>query len=230
MIDLLADHHVHSTFSDGRHDLATNIATAEALGLHTLGCVDHVRHDTDWLPAYVTAVARARFRTHLTLFCGVEAKLLDAHGTLDVPSDLTGVDRIYVADHQLPWGDGVLTPRQGRELISGGVATRCVVEAVVNATARAVARCPRAAVVAHLFSVLPKLGISEDEVDLRQLDPLIEAVLRAGAAVEVDERWACPSPRVARHLAEAGVPLLASSDAHDARAIGRYPWLSEAFA
>ncbi len=46
--------------------------------------------------------------------------------------------------------------------------------------------------------------------------------MRAGARVEVNEKWACPSPRTIRALASAGVPLVASTDSHDCATIGRY--------
>ena len=48
-MNALADMHVHSTFSDGRDRIEDNIAECESLGLVALGCVDHVRADTDWV-------------------------------------------------------------------------------------------------------------------------------------------------------------------------------------
>ena len=50
VVNALADMHVHSTFSDGRDRSRTTSPSAEALGLAALGCVDHVRVDTDWVP------------------------------------------------------------------------------------------------------------------------------------------------------------------------------------
>ena len=46
---------------------------------------------------------------------------------------------------------------------------------------------------------------------------------RAGALVEVNEKWACPSPRTIRALAAAGVPLVASTDSHDCATSGATP-------
>ncbi len=96
------DMHVHSTFSDGANTLAENVAEAESLGLVELGCVDHVRVDTDWVPAYAAAVAAMREQTAVRLQCGIEAKLLDTAGALDLPEPCPGVDAIYAADHQVP--------------------------------------------------------------------------------------------------------------------------------
>ena len=105
-ISLREDRHVHSRFSDGEGTLAQNIAAAEALGLHELTCVDHVRVSTNWVPAYVEAVRAARASTTVRLGCGIEAKLLDTDGALDLPPQIEGVDAIYAADHQVPLADG----------------------------------------------------------------------------------------------------------------------------
>ncbi|MFZ0974784.1 MAG: PHP domain-containing protein, partial [Solirubrobacteraceae bacterium] len=90
MSEARQDMHVHSTFSDGAHSLEENVAEAESLGLVELGCVDHVRVDTDWVPAYAAAVAALRERTEVRLQCGIEAKLLDTAGALDLPEPCLG--------------------------------------------------------------------------------------------------------------------------------------------
>jgi putative hydrolase len=45
--------------------------------------------------------------------------------------------------------------------------------------------------------------------------------------LEVNEKWACPSPRTVRAFAAAGVPLVASTDSHDCRDIGVYSAVRE---
>jgi putative hydrolase len=44
----------------------------------------------------------------------------------------------------------------------------------------------------------------------------------AGAQLEVNEKWGCPSARTVRAFAEAGVTLVASTDSHDCRDVGVY--------
>ncbi|HPH67062.1 MAG TPA: PHP domain-containing protein [Kofleriaceae bacterium] len=219
------DFHVHSTYSDGKGELSENITAALAAGIEELGCVDHVRQDTDWVPRYAHAVATLRATTPIQLYCGVEAKLLNEAGDIDVPRDLAGVDFIYVADHQLPWRDACLGPRDVRALLASGAATpQAIVTAITNATCRAMQRHPNV-VVAHLFSILPKCGLTEDVVDDGSLDRIAAAAYRAGARVEFDERWNCPGRRVLQAMQSYSVPVVASSDAHRPSEIGRYAWL-----
>lgn len=224
------DLHVHSTWSDGAAPIAANLAAAERRGLIRLGCVDHVRRDTAWVPDFVAEVTALRRHARLELVIGVEAKLLDQSGTLDAPAELPGVERIYAADHQLPLGDTCLGPRAVRGLLADGAISRAqVIDALVDALVGAAARYPRM-VVAHLFSALPKVGISEDEVDDRQLARLAEALVRRRVAIEIDEQWSCPGPRIARALASAGVPIWASSDSHRPDGIGVYDHVHAVFA
>lgn len=217
------DMHVHSTFSDGKNTIEENIAEAEALGLRTLTCVDHVRMDTTYVPQFVAAVRALRPTTEVELLCAVEAKILDTAGTLDLPDGLEGVDRLYAADHQVPWTDGPRHPREvGEALQTGEVSAREVLEHLVDGTAGAVTRYPDV-VLAHLFSVLPKLGLHEEDVPMDLIERLADATAAAdGGRIEVSERWSCPQTRTLAPFVARGVPLLLSTDAHMRSRMGRY--------
>ncbi len=143
---------MHSTFSDGRDPIEGNVEEAEQLGLTELTCVDHVRAGTDWVPDYVAAVRRIRETTDVELRCGIEAKLLDTTGALDLPDAYDGVDAIYAADHQVPLADGPNHPREVKARIAAGeLEAGAVVEALVESTARALDR-PERVVIAHFLS------------------------------------------------------------------------------
>ena len=173
---LLEDHHVHSVFSDGKTTIEENIAQAERCGLRRLGCVDHVRADTTYVPEYVAAIRRLRPTTAVALTAGIEAKILDLSGRLDVPvAGVDGIDFVYVADHQFPWNDGPRSPRDVKAALQAGhvTAAHCgtmLIESTIAAM-RGYRRHPL--VLAHLFSILPKLGLSEDDVPEEQLLSLI---------------------------------------------------------
>ncbi len=216
------DMHVHSTFSDGADRLEDNIAEAEALGLTALGCVDHVRASTDWVPDYVAAVNGLRERTRVQLRCGIEAKLMDTTGALDLPENIDGVDAIYAADHQVPLESGPTHPREVKERISSGdLAAADVIDALLTSTARALER-PQRVVIAHFLSILPKIGLTEADVSLEGLETLAEATARTGQEIEISERWRCPSAATLRPFKARGVPIVLSTDSHKRGTIGRY--------
>jgi putative hydrolase len=218
------DMHVHSTYSDGAGTIAENVIVAEKAGLSVLTCVDHVREDTDWAPAFAEEVRVFAGEAKIDVRSGLEAKILDTSGELDLPADTGGVDRIYAADHRVPLDDGPADPAAVRLAIEGNeMDPAVVVESIVSATANAVARRPNL-VIAHLFSVLPKIGLDETAVPEESLERLATAAAENGASIEIDERWRCPSARTARAFHAAGVPILLSTDSHTPETIGRYDY------
>jgi putative hydrolase len=224
---LLQDHHVHSTFSDGRSTLEENIAEAERLGLGHLGCVDHVRADTTYHPDYAAAVRALRPKTAVSLSIGIEAKILDAEGTLDLPATgLEVIDVIYAADHQFPWQGGPRSPREVKADLDKGASVSHCIETLVMATVAAMRR-PRShrLVLAHLFSILPKVGLSEDQVPDSLIAELASAAAATGTVVEISERWRCPSQRALNAVRAAGAAIVCSTDSHLASAIGRYDYV-----
>jgi putative hydrolase len=205
------DFHVHSTFSDGASSLAQNVQAARERALRTLCLVDHVRRDTEWLPEFTAAVAPFKKQQGLRVLAGVEAKILDTSGRLDLPSGLDGIDLVLIADHQFPADGGPVHPAQVQEAIGRGETTA----SALDATDR---RC----VLAHLFSVLPKMGLDEAMVPEPLLAQLASRVTLAGAMVEINEKWACPSPRTIAAMDHAGVCVVAGSDSHHCRDVGVY--------
>jgi putative hydrolase len=217
------DFHVHSTFSDGASTLAENVRAARERGLRTLCLVDHVRRDTTWVPDFAAAVRRYRHQAGLRVLAGVEAKILDSSGQLDVPPDLTrsqDIDLVLIADHQFPGQAGPVHPDQVRAAIAdGGLTAAEAIEQLCRATAKALRP---GAVLAHLFSLLPKIGLDEAMVPAGVLADLAGQVAAAGVLVEVNEKWSCPSARTVAALAGAGVSLVAGSDSHHHRDVGVY--------
>jgi len=222
-IRLDQDYHVHSTFSDdAQSTLAENVAAARARGLRTLCLADHVRRDTPWVPAFLAAVAALRPVPGLDVLAGLEAKILDRAGALDLPDGCAGADIILIADHQFPGDLGPVHPRVMREAIASGEATVGeVIDGLIEATGNALQVAGQSQL-AHLFSILPKMGVDESAVPDRAIGHLARRARRAGALLEVNEKWACPSARTVRAFADAGVTLVASTDSHHCRDIGVY--------
>jgi len=225
---LRSDGHVHSTFSDGTSDPLENLRAATAAGLTRSVMADHVRADTDWLPRFVRAVDELRSGTAVDVRIGVESKILDSAGTLDLPARLEGVELLLIADHQVPTDGGPMGPATVRaELAAGRLEASGVIGTLVRAMMAAVSRADRPAVLVHPFSVLPKLGLAESDVPDELLRALGVRCRETGTSVEINEKWACPGIPVARLLVACGADLVAGSDAHASEAVGRYRYVRD---
>jgi putative hydrolase len=227
MISRSSDLHTHSTVTDGTATPSEMADAAVAAGLSTWGLSDHVRAGSDWLDDYVLEV-RALRRDGLRILCGVEAKMLDATGRLDLPAQLPELDYVLIADHQFPGPDAPMPPDAVRQSLQSGAAKAPqLIEQLVLATCAAVERAPFPAIVVHPFSLLPKCGLTEDQVSPELIDALADACLRVGASVEVNEKWRCPTSAILDRLRARGVSLRAGSDAHRAADVGAWSYLDE---
>lgn len=224
---LTQDMHVRSTFSGGANTIEENVAEAERIGLTELACVEQVRENTRWVPAYVAAIRDSRKRTPIVLRCAVEAKILDTYGCLDLPAELDGIDAVYAASHQAPSPDGPMNPRSTRERIEDGeLDPQMVLRWIVGGTLAAL-HGHEHLVIAHLFSVLPTLGLEEGEVSSDLVDSLAVAAAESDAQIVVDEHWRCPAVRTLRPFLRRGVPLLLGSGGDDSETVGRYDYCAD---
>ncbi len=223
MLEILrGDHHVHSTFSDDAVSTPEeNVAAAHAAGLREVRLVDHVRRSTTWVPDYVRAMRALAVPDGLKVRTGVEAKILDRDGTLDIPPLPDGVERILIADHQFPAAEGPLGPTEVRRRIDAGWSIADVLDDYVGALIAVMQRHPGNQL-AHCFSLLPKLGIEESAVGEERLTAWADAARATGTIVEVNEKWACPAPAALAAARRAGVELVAATDSHTAGDVGRY--------
>lgn len=229
-VDLREDHHIHSTFSDGKGTLQSNLDAGLAAGMHTLGFVDHARIDTAWLPDYIEAVRAIGRRAPITITCGVEVKILDTTGAIDVPDDAREVDRLVIADHQMPLEDGVHHPAAIRtDIEEGRRAPDQVIAELLESTTQAARRNP-GSTLAHLFSILPKCGLDESMINDRQLESLGRELSAADVSVELSERWRCPGAAALVVLHRSGTRLIASTDSHRSETIGQYDWVRDTLA
>ncbi|ACZ22177.1 PHP family phosphohydrolase, histidinol phosphatase [Sanguibacter keddieii DSM 10542] len=220
------DGHVHSTFSDDAvSSVDENLAAAVATGLTSVTFVDHVRSTTAWVPEMVATVRALSVSEGLEVRCGVETKLLDVHGRLDLPRDAVvgtgGLDVVLVGDHQFPGTDGPWSPSQTRARLADGLSAADAVDQLVAASVAAMVAQPGIQL-AHWFSILPKVGLSEADLTDEHLHAWASAARETGSTLEVNEKWACPGPRAVRAALLAGASLVVATDSHDARDVGRY--------
>ena len=223
---LRGDYHVHSSFSDDAvSTIAQNLDAAARIGLTEIRLIDHVRIDTTWVPEFLAEVTRESKYDELAIFTGVEAKILNARGEVDIPRGLVvgpgGVDAIVIADHQFPGLDGPWSPEVTREKIAAGLAKEDALDILIGATIAAMESVEWGQL-AHCFSILPKIGLGEDDLSDEQLAAWAGAAARTGTLIEINEKWGCPAPRALRAAMAAGARLVASTDAHIASDVGRY--------
>jgi putative hydrolase len=230
MFNLSQDLHTHSTFSDGKNTIEENIKAAIQAGVAILGCADHVRKETHWLAEYVGEIQRLskKYQGQIMVEANIEAKLLDEFGTLDIPQQLPiGIRRILVADHQFPLKNGCYTPEEIRNmLLYGQITPYGLYQALIKAYCFAMQRYP-SVLIAHPFSILPKVGLSENDIPEKLLIKLAKCAVKTHTPIEISERWRCPNERTVLLLKSYGVQMPCSTDAHQKEAIGVYRYVKE---
>jgi DNA polymerase (family 10) len=199
-VDLLGDLHVHSTASsDGRSSIEELAASGRRLGRRYIAITDHSRSrpfglDAEELAAHARAVrdADARIEHGPRLLAGIEVDILPS-GALDLPDEaLAGLD-VVVAEVHARLHDPAerTTARIGRALRSGRV---------------------------HVLAHPTGRQIGTRDGYALDLDRVLETARAEGVALEVNampERLDLPDVECRRAKA-AGVPLVISTDAHDA--------------
>ncbi|MCW2924603.1 MAG: hypothetical protein JWM98_2007 [Thermoleophilia bacterium] len=203
--DLRGELHCHSTWSDGRADIATMARAAIERGLGHLAVTDHswsLRIVNGLGPGDLAAqwreieVVRAQLPEDFTLLQGIELEILP-DGSLDFDADTLGrLDWVVASIHS--------RQRQDRDEIT--------------ARMEQAMRSPFVDCIGHPTSRL-LLRRAKTQLDTERL---IELAAATGTCLEINssaDRLDLDSP-TARRAAEAGVLLCINSDAHGADTLG----------
>jgi len=227
-LELRADGHVHTGFAAGRDSVGVIVSAADLAGLTSVTFADQMGPDTTWLSAYADTIRRARRRTELNLRIAAEVEVVRRDGWLAWPADLGYLEAVSVSVSRLPLADGPVAPREVRALLATGkLIPEQVAEIVVTATIKGMDRASRyaPAQLARPLGLLGQVGIDDSAVTPEILDALAAACRHTGTAVEISEAWRSPSPRVVAMLREAGVTMIAASDARYAGEVGHWQYL-----
>jgi len=236
---MLADYHTHTSLCHHAEGWPVEYAAAAvAAGLPELGCSDHSPMPEDdfdeWrmarsdLPRYVESVEAARAaHPGLPVRLGLEVDYFDEGGSwLDTLEGLAPWDYLIGSVHYLPGGWDVDNPKW----LSLGRWEQQPVEEVWQAYFAAYERCIRSGrfdFCAHP-DLVKKFG-HRPAGDLRRFyEPVVQAVVDVNAILELNtaglrnsagEQY--PSRGFLQVLAEAGTPIVISSDAHRPGDVGR---------
>jgi DNA polymerase (family X) len=220
--DIIADFHVHSTWSDGqltilemakaavRRGLRVIAITDHSAGLGVAGGLDPVRHSQQ--AAEIRRV-QAELGDRILLLHGSEVEI-KADGTLDYPDEfLAGLDLVVASLHV-----GLRQPREK------------VTQRAINAV-----RNPNVDILGHPTGRL----IPEREGADLDMDAVLAAAAGSGAALEINAHPARLDldDTHARRAKEMGIPICIDTDAHSEAdldrlffgvAVARRAWLTKA--
>ena len=215
-----SDYHVHSTFSDDAvSTLAENIAAAESKKLDTVRLIDHVRASTTWVPEFLAAVAAEEIPEQLEVLTGVEAKMMDVTGRLDIPADL-GDLTVVIADHQFPGLDGPWSPDETKQRLASDLSADDAMQLLFDAYFAAMRGRPGSQL-AHPFSIVDKIGLGRMDATTDQAAEFVAVAVETNTLVEVNQKWGVSRVLPLRQLLAVDRIVMAS-DAHVASDVGRY--------
>jgi putative hydrolase len=110
--DLKVDFQIHTTFTDGSHAPQEIIAAAEDQGLKAIAFTEHIRSDSTYYPEFIAHIDQLRSKSSLDIFVGVETKVLDEKGSLDIsPADQKRAQIILGSVHRINDNGALIHPR-----------------------------------------------------------------------------------------------------------------------
>ncbi len=220
-MNIIADYHVHSRFSDGQASLQQNAAAALAKGLKAVAMTEHgPRHlhagikdkqIADFLEQ--TAALAQQYRGLLYIKAGIEANPLHRDGTIDIPENFkSSFDVVCLGVHRSVWAKEWksnvdfhikrhMLPRKNR--------SRAMTDMLIAAMER------------NRVSFLAHPGQYTGPLDWKRL---ATACSRNNVAIEINARSGhlCFDANDARLMRDCGAVFVVNSDAHKTDEIGAF--------
>ena len=214
--DIVFDFHMHTTWSDGTHSAAEMASRARELGITAIAITDHVNRGCPWYARFHRELTQLRESAGTTIYMGLEAKALDAGGTLDASPDLLEqADLVIGSVHRYPDGEGGLIPLA--DIPSLGAARAAELEFGL-ALGLVSNRQNGVHVLGHPFGVY---STRFPDVPMDRLRMLMQACRDHGVAFEISTRYCRDLAGLASLLAEVNPPVSIGSDAHSRDQVGR---------
>lgn len=226
------DLHVHTTMSDGEVPLEEVVRLAAERGVR-IGIADHVstRNPARFVATHEQLLRYLEAVEAQPVFVAAEFCWCDPFAAALPPEVFARFDYCIGSNHGFalpddtwatPWWTGLPDPWSARphELMDVMVANLCDL----------VAKMP-IQIVAHPTFMPAALLHIEDDVHAwwteEREDRFIEAVVQAGVALEISNRYRLPHDRFLRKAKQAGARFSLGSDGHRASQIARLEWAVE---
>jgi histidinol phosphatase-like PHP family hydrolase len=208
------DYHMHTTYTDGTHSVAEMVAAAGEAALREIMISDHVRHTSTYYPEALAEI-RALASGDLLVLSGVEAKVLDLDGTLDVaPEVAESCDGLIGSVH------GALADSTG-EVPRWRALTLEAARDVEFRLAMAIVTGSRAHVLGHPMGMTIRYFRAYFRAEpVEELRILARACAAHGKAFELSAAYGLDPALMAEIVAEADCPVSIASDAHSRERVG----------
>lgn len=96
------DYHIHTDWTDGKNSVLEIIEAAEKVGLSDIAFTEHIRKDSTYFEYFYSEVNKYRKDTYVNLYVGVESKVVDKHGNLDVSNkDYNSAEIVLGSVHRI---------------------------------------------------------------------------------------------------------------------------------
>ncbi|MDH3365731.1 MAG: PHP domain-containing protein [Thermoplasmata archaeon] len=201
------DFHIHSDYSDdGSASLEDIVTEAIRWGLVAIGIVDHVRGDAAWLEEREARISglRKKYADDIAIFSGIEVKVVDDQGTLEVE------DRaLHKADYVVASFHG--TPEHVSRQSANGDHT-AVVRWWCDSMLKLLEEGGRAQIIGHPDRVL---NASRLTVDPEKFGQLLEMATKSRMFLEWNPVTTYPAQPFVQELGKkASANIIYASDAH----------------
>lgn len=209
------DLHLHTTFSDGRNEMVDYVEAALKIGYTQIAFTDHVCDYTNYLEEYIDEITRLRkkYGAKLKILAGIESKVINLEGELDLPSDFhlyqDSFDLIFAAFHQIPNGDRKYFSSTTVEESERTDVLLKWFSSMLNTLQN-----PIVSGVVHPTSVLRKYSIMPDQ---NQKRAIAETAFQNNTMIEINLRHAVPDKEFLNILKDQSTELFIGSDSHSVK-------------
>ena len=208
------DMHIHSSFSDGKNSILEMASVAHKLGIKKICFTDHVRKDSTWFNNYILEIERVRKLVPIEICIGVEAKIIDFNGNLDVPDNLPKEVSRVAAIHRITDGKGGYISKSDSNLVQSEYALECWFNALEG-----LGKNKEVSRIAHPFSMIPFLKPKMDDGFWKRLETIFD---RSNYSIELNFKYDnsfVPDSFWKRYKDR----LIIGSDSHSIEDLQRYP-------